>query len=428
MFTNTTIATAASGLVGFSHSYHPFYTRLTTGLKSASSGYYVNALPGVTFDVIENTIMDEVMNTSLVVDEYYEIRDNSGGASFTGVGAANNNVGTVFKATGASPTWGTGRLKLVSCNTYLANIYNQELLHLVSTFVDKCKGTLNTKEILSNQHIIHGVMKRDEKVDKQGRFVGFLLNPMASQNVKSKITYLGLMLDTAQSLTVYLYETSRNTAVKSYSFVLSSGDTVEWKAVTDWIVQYATTSGGIGQQWLLGYYEDDLTGQAYKQDFDDESRHEAFKVYGRYLGVSPVAIPSTALNGTSLPDNDSWDQYITDEMHGLYFKFNTTCDITNVLVDNISIFSRPLQHAIAIRVLEDAYRSGSDGVHNPVKDSNLKKWQEHANVLKGQLYGGFDANGVFHKGMVHYLSIDFSNLDKICLKKKDTELRVYPIV
>jgi len=430
MFNITSLQTAASGLVGFSHSYHPFYTRLTTGLQSASSGYYVNALPGVTFDVIENTIMDEVVpGSSLVVNEYYEIRDVSGSASFTNVGASANTVGVVFKATGTTPSaWGTGRLKLVSCNNYLANIYNQELTHLVSSFVEKCKGTLNTKEILSNQSIIKGINTVNEKVDKNGRFVGFLLTPTASENVKSKITYVGLHLDTAQSLTLYLYDISRNTAVKTYSFTLSAADTIEWKAVTDWIVTYASTSGGTGQQWLIGYFENDLTGQAYRRDFDDNSRHDAFRVWGKYLGVAPVEIPSSALNETSLPDNDSLEQYISETMHGLYFKFNTTCDITNVLVDNISVFARPLQHAIAIRILEDAYRSGSDGIHNPIKDSNLKKWQEYANTLKGQLYGGYDANGIFHKGMVHYLSIDFSNLDKVCLRKRETDLKVYPIV
>lgn len=41
----------------------------------------------------------------------YTISDNSGGLDMTNVGAANNNVGTSFKATGTTPTsWGTGSL------------------------------------------------------------------------------------------------------------------------------------------------------------------------------------------------------------------------------------------------------------------------------------------------------------------------------
>lgn len=432
MFSKSSIETAAAGLVGFSHSYHEYYTRLSSALKSASSGYYVDNLPGVTFDVIQSTIRTEVKNASLIENEYYEIRDVSGGADFLNVGAASNTVGVTFKATGTTPTaWGTGELKLVSCNNYLANIYNQELLHLVSEFVLKCKDVLRAKELLSNQSIIRGVtvMDGDDLVTKNGRFVGFLLNPINSPNVKIKITKIGMQLDAAQNVTIYLFDSSRNTAVKTHDFTLSSAKTIEWESpATSWYIEYAPTDGGVGQQWLLGYFEDDLTASAYERDFDDDSRHEMFRVYGKYLGVAPVEIPSTELNSTSLPNNDSLNQYISQTMHGLYFKFNVVCDITNILVDNISMFARPLQHAIALRILEDAVKSGSDGIHNPVKTAMLQEWSNTASAIRGQLYGGYDADGKFHKGMVHYLTMDFSNLDKICLKKKETTLRVFPVV
>lgn len=48
---------------------------------------------------------------TITIGEWYEITNNSGGADFTGVGAANNNVGTTFQATGTTPTWGTGELE-----------------------------------------------------------------------------------------------------------------------------------------------------------------------------------------------------------------------------------------------------------------------------------------------------------------------------
>jgi hypothetical protein len=430
MFNKTTIETAASGLVGFTHSYHPFYARLTTALQSSSSGYYVNALPGVTFDVIQKTIYDTVKSVPLIVGEYYEILSVDGGASFTSVGASANTVGVVFAATGTSPTWGGGELRLVSCRTYLASIYNQELQRLVHEFTQSAKAKLGLKEILSNQSVVNGVCKRNEKVTKSGRFIGYLLNPMASPNVVSRITQIGFMSDSVQTIPIYLYETSRNAALKTTNISTADADTMTWKATTqlasyDWVISHDSLNGGSGQQWLIGYFEEDMkSASAYKQEFDDASRHEAFRVYGRYLGVTPVAIPADKLNGTNIPDNDNLEGYACDDIAGFYFKFNVSCDITNVLVDNIAVFARPLQHAIAIRILEDAIRSGSDGIHNAVKDANLGKWQEHANVLKGQLYGGYDSNGVYHRGMMQNLTMDFSDIDKVCLKKKDTVLTV----
>lgn len=56
--------------------------------------------------------LDAAVLTSgeLVVGSEYTIEANGGGADFTGCGAANNNVNTVFTATDTTPTWGTGRL------------------------------------------------------------------------------------------------------------------------------------------------------------------------------------------------------------------------------------------------------------------------------------------------------------------------------
>ncbi len=48
---------------------------------------------------------------TLTIGYMYEIVTNSGGLDMTNVGAADNNVGTQFAATGATPTsWGTGSL------------------------------------------------------------------------------------------------------------------------------------------------------------------------------------------------------------------------------------------------------------------------------------------------------------------------------
>lgn len=60
---------------------------------------------------------------TLNIGSKYIILSNSG-ANFTGVGAANNNVGTTFVATGTTPTWGTGSLGSLS---YLATDTNPSL-------------------------------------------------------------------------------------------------------------------------------------------------------------------------------------------------------------------------------------------------------------------------------------------------------------
>jgi len=443
MFDRTKLISAAKGtsssLVGWSHSYHPFYDRLSTKLKTSTSGYTVNSLAGVTMNVLEHTMNPSVKNIPLITNEYYEIFDNSGGADFSNVGAANNNIGTVFMATGATPTsWGTGELKLVSANKFLEDVFEEELTKLVSDFVHHTKNKLNTKEILSNQDIVkNNVVAHNEYAPNDGMFVGLLINPSLSDNLKMTINYIGLQLKADQTLTIYLYETTQKTAIKTFSLVYASSPSLWWKYVGDLtesilsgIMSVRADQGGKGNQYLLGYFQDDLDPDNYGLQgyFDKSSFYSPYRVYSKYVGIAPVRIPSAYLNGTDLPDNDVLDQFISENLDGLYIRFNMSCDITNVLIDNLNVFAKPLQYAIAIRILESAARSGSDMVHNPTKDSMSKEWEKYANIYRGQLYGGYDPQGNYHRGVIDELSVDFSGLDTICLKPRDISPTAHPLI
>lgn len=57
---------------------------------------------------------DDQSSGSLTIGESYVI--TAAGGTFTGVGAADNNAGTDFVATGTTPTWGTGSVKLMWSN------------------------------------------------------------------------------------------------------------------------------------------------------------------------------------------------------------------------------------------------------------------------------------------------------------------------
>ncbi|MFZ5805847.1 MAG: hypothetical protein ACOY3I_01375 [Verrucomicrobiota bacterium] len=62
--------------------------------------------------LFNQSFLGTITSGSLTVGTWYRIGSATGGADFTGVGAANNNVGTEFQATGTTPTWGTGGANL----------------------------------------------------------------------------------------------------------------------------------------------------------------------------------------------------------------------------------------------------------------------------------------------------------------------------
>ena len=433
MFDKTIVQTAADGLVGFNYSIHPFYKHLTDH-KTSSSGYWINALQGADFSTIQAMMPSEVRDIDLIVGERYKIRATGG--VFTNVGAADNNVGTEFTASGTTPTsWGNAYLELMSCNKYLDNTYNEVVTEIVTRFINNSKARLKTNTLLSNHSVIAGLADMSKTVTKSGRFVGFVLSPHAGNNVVNTITKLGFLGNLADSgLKLYLYETSQNDAIATFEFDYTTPLSQQWRDVTDFIVKYdnigtsvAGYKGGIGQKYLLGYFEDDLTCNAIEMDFNQSLKN--FSVFGKFMAVYPCAIPAANLDGYNLPaDLPNLASYITETTHGLYFKFKAECDYTNLIEDNIDIFSQVIQYAMAIRILEDAVSSVGDGVHNSVKDSAIPEWRSLISKYSGELNGGYmDIGGekpVYKKGLLELLTADFSNIDPVCMKHDPNEFYV----
>ena len=427
MFNKTTIQTKAVDLIGMNTSTHLFYKYLTSNIAS-DSGYWINALPGADLFTIAATLSTTIKNIDIVSGERYVIRVIGG--DFTNVGAADNNLGTEFTATGTTPTsWGASELELQSCNDYLADIYNEEITNLVTKFINNSKSYLKQTALLSNHSVIGGVADMSKTVTKNGRFVGFVLNPLESNNIVNTITKLGFLGDAIDSgLTLYLYETSQDAAIATFSFNYTTALSQQWKDVTDFIVKYDNTaegdsgvySGGIGQKYLLGYFEDDLTCNAIEMEFNQSLKK--FSIFGKYMSAYPVAIPSSKLDGYNLPSGMlDLGNYITENTHGVYFKFTANCDYTNLISDNIDFFAEPLQYAMAIRILEDAVASVGTGIHNATKDSSIAEWRSLISKYSGILNGGWMSisgnESVYKKGLIELLTLDFSGIDSICMKK-----------
>ena len=367
MFDYGTIQTAGSGLVGWKASTHENYITISSLLKSPTSGLYVNSLPGVTVQLAEKATQEE------------------------------------------------------SLADYLDNVHNEELRQLVNTFIHSVKAELNAKELLSNVTLIQKNNPYDTKITKNSRFVGYLITPLQSKSIKATIQKIGFEMDTAQDLTIYFFETSQETAVTSFTYTCTTTDSMEWQDTTGLDIEFESSDKGTGCSYLIGYFEDDLSGQVYSVDYSGEAANVAKQVFGSYMGISPIYINSADLNGTNIPERDVLSGAVSCKHPGFNLKFNVKCDITDVLVDNIQMFARPLQYAVACRLLSDALANTE---LNPINmaGQNREQWQNHLNMYKAELYGGhavISGIPVRKKGMMEELTVDFSNLDAVCLKKKE---------
>lgn len=334
-------------------------------MKSSDSGFYVNDLTGISLELIDDAKMEK------------------------------------------------------SFNDYVVDVHRSAIIEIIQRFVDRQKKQLNTKELLSNVTMIQKYNKFEWPIRKNSRFVGYAITPRESKSIKVNIKSVGLQSSASESLTLYLYDPSKQAAIQSKT-ITCAGKTITWTDL-DWDIEFDDLTGTAGGTFLIGVYEDDLSGQLYEQDWSDGQSHMAMKVTRHYAGLVPVRFRSSNLNGVSLPNMKYIEGEMSCKTSGFNLRFNVKCDITDVLVDNIAMFGEAVQHRVAIRYLRDAL--ANIGLNSTISSAqNRQQFEELATNYEGMLYGGYIEDVGYRRGIIDNLSLDFSELDAVCLKSRDDRI------
>ena len=297
---------------------------------------------------------------------------------------------------------------------YIANVHDQEILKLVDSFLQKQKANLNTKELLMHNTLLQDYDELDHVISKSGRFIGYVITPRESNTIVSNIQSAGFMSSAADSFTLYLFDTSHKSAIQSKTITTTEAETIAWTDL-NWDVSFDREAGSAGQRYLIGYFEDDVTADMYDFTWTGTHAHFSQRIFGHYMGIAPVRMSSGTLNGTYIPDVRYIKSSLNCRTPGFNLRFNTKCDVTKVIEDNITMFAEALQYKIAIRIIQDALSYTT--LNNVTNAQQLRaNWTELLEEYKGKLNGGITAAGIPVKGLVDHLSADFSALDAICFK------------
>jgi hypothetical protein len=286
-------------------------------------------------------------------------------------------------------------------NDFLENTHESCAIELVNDFTILQKEKLNTKALLSN--LSTGVKLTDirKKTIKRSRFVGYEICPTQSNSVKVTINELGVQFDTLETLDVFFYASSQLQPLKQVSISNTKESSLEWLKLTDFIASYISEDGGAGDKYYIGYYEDDLTGQAIETfQLCGTCGNAPAKKYSQYASIRPIEIAS----GKTYVDRTLFDVEqvgYTTETFGLNLKINVECDITPVVCENKQMLANSLQKKIAIRLFWEAYNS--DRI-NRVAFINKEDSRLMAEKLELDL-----------EKELKTLSMDFSQIDKVCL-------------
>ncbi len=362
MYSKTDILAAGLELVGWRKSNDANFSSIPSILYEVDSGYYVNDLPGVNVNLL----------------------------SYVGV---ETNV-----------------------SDYVTNLHKSELIKVIDMFLAKQKVELNTKELLTNNTLIQQMDPLERTIVRDGRFVGYSIVPRESATIVSRILQVGFISDTPQTFTLYLFDSSTKAPLETKQITITEEDTIEWTTL-NWDISFDRPNGSAGQRYLIGYFEDDLSGNMYEMFWNGQCAHQSQRIFGHYMGISPIRFDRSKLNGLNRPVIEYLTSSLNCKTPGFNLRFNTKCDITKVLVDNITMFAEAVQHRIAIRILNDAL---SNTELNNITNARQHRetWKEMVTEYNGLLKGGITEAGIPVKGIIDRLSIDFSQLDAVCLKNR----------
>ena len=267
------------------------------------------------------------------------------------------------------------------------------------------------KTLLDSVQIIDGTGRIEDTVTASGRFVGFQLRPKKINNIKAVINYIGLQFTAQQSgLTLYLFHSSQKTAVGTWSLTSAGANSFDWISATSATtgtnelhhVKYSSNidSGGT---YYFGYFEDDISGSAIKKDIDCVDTTFA---WSKFIDIRPIEVLSDDLDGTNIFDIDQVGY--TSENYGLNLSFSVKTDITEMMVNNKSVFVDSLGYQFANDMLQEMIYNANSRMNKmqdtATKNAVMYEWNapENQNSIKRRLEESMGA-----------LSFDLSKISQV---------------
>lgn len=365
MIDQSTVATCLSGLVGFVNSDRSCISDFTNSQTGSTSTVYVTDEPAITPTNI----------TASMPKDYSSIGD------------------------------------------YVSAVLRKARQDTLQEFIARHKELTRARTLIDNIKPIKGNNIFTNQITKSGRFVGMLIEPSKSSTIAAVIKSVGVQFNTLEvggdgtGLTLYLYETSQNDAIATMKIANSKMLSLEWFDST-MIAKYESSTGGTGQRFLLGYYENDMAGNAVSTSLANcNSGCHGFEwvaLYQKHVYISGLSIPSAGLNGINLPDTTMISE--GTETYGLHIHFYVTCDISDTICDNKNMFALPVAKKAAMLFYQNMY--------------NTTNCSREADMLRDRATTNYAMAKEEFDGLLRSIKLDFTAIDANCLPCSQRDLQI----
>jgi hypothetical protein len=299
---------------------------------------------------------------------------------------------------------------------WLQKIYDSSVLELFTAFIRQRKLDNANRALLDSQILFDGIGSFVDRIIKKGRFVGFRINISAQQGLQVAIPAIGLQADAAQEITLYLYHSSQLEEVASYPITVERASNFNWTDIEGAILKFYDKNRNSEGVFYLGYYEDDLAGQAISRAYNwstgpcgscgQDWNVSAFNKWSKFVKIQAVSFPASAINIEKTIPDERKVEYDVQQNWGLNLSLSVACDMTDFFSLNKMIFADALAMQIAIRLLGViAYTTRLTAIADQTKALAMADL-DYSN--KSSFAYGFNQE-------LKALQIDFSGLSSQCM-------------
>lgn len=432
MFLNrSTLRTSLQGLVGGYQTINPDYPSLIPSLLvSRSSRYWNDEHSLLTIENISNCFINysHFSYTAYSGLTTYSLGNkvSSGGTNYEYINAVDSS--------GNAPPNATYWRAIDVLNDYLIQLdYKASDMTLDSVFnAKKLRGEV--KSLFSNRQLFVGQAHKSDLVTNEGAMVGLRISLKDQRSLVSVLHKVGHQFNnTLTDIDLYLFHTSQETALTTFTFSHNAANSSQWTSLSDYVIRWLSDNHDIGGSFLLVYFQDDIGSvRAIEKDISWDNYKSCcdskkdYKEYSQFARVTGLKVPSTYLNGTSLPDVDFISDNFSDynSNYGLNLQFSAKCDLTPFVTQQEDLLAEVKSLNMAFLLLRDmAFNTrGSNSLANQVKQmAKAEIYSERGKGITGKVIDRLNS-------ATKALDFDLSGLDEPCLCRKNTLMVDYDSV
>lgn len=429
MYREKDLQNCLMGLIGFRQNNNPDYPSLDPSLLVSSSGLYVqDEHPLLCIENIDQSLKnyDKLNYPAYAIGTTYkkgaQVRYTNGEAYES---LEDGNVGN-------DPT------EVDSTHWIILNLLSEKLDFVLRSAANKILADTftrkkidgATKSIFESVQIFDGSGAIVDKEIKSSRFVGMALKLIDERDITAIIRRLGTQFSEANpDLDIYVFHSSQSVPVKVFNVALSRPNAFEWSALknddgSDFLMRYLSDDYGPGGIFYIGYYEDDLVGQAINRQYDfgrvptcgSCSRNLSYyQQWSKYFQILPFSVPPEFLVGL-LPGDPGgaqlWDinvnQFAFTKNFGLNLDLSVRCDVTDLLCREASIFSNAMLKQVTVDILNLlAYSTRNNVITQEVQTKAMYELNNKPDFTPGAVKRLESA--------LKALDFDMSDLNSVCL-------------